>query len=143
MSSKIEDQTVPRARLDFVSLYLKKRTGYFAVFIDSFSQFLYHIVHKKLYVRRARLSVAAYRRGGRADRLLENPSYRDWETSDQSLSYLEQRVADFVRQSSGSALVDCGKQATSGGKTSLTNSDRPSSAVLPKLRRFESTVRLK
>lgn len=57
------------------------------------------------------------------DALYESPSYRDWETSDRSLKYLEERIARFY--------VETDKETA--GKT-------PKPHLLPKLRRFEPTV---
>ena len=56
--------------------------------------------------------------------LYDSPSYRDWETSDRSLKYLEERIARFY--------VETDKDAP--GKI------RKSPPLLPKLRRFEPTV---
>lgn len=57
------------------------------------------------------------------DALYESPSYRDWETSDRSLKYLEERIARFY--------VETEKETA--GRT-------PKPPLLPKLRRFEPTV---
>lgn len=58
--------------------------------------------------------------------LYDSPLYRDWETSERSLKYLEQRIARFHRET----VKEVGKTPTS-----------QSPPLLPKLRRFEPMVR--
>ena len=49
----------------------------------------------------------------------ENPQYRDWETSDRSVAYLEERIKRFAKKHGESDEVI---------------------KILPKLRRFEESV---
>lgn len=58
--------------------------------------------------------------------LYDSPLYRDWETSERSLKYLEQRIARFHRET----VKEVGKTLAS-----------QSPPLLPKLRRFEPMVR--